>query len=152
MISSSNSNVTAEVRASTNKTLVLNVSHEGNGTLADPSFSGTMTFQLFNDLTPDVVARIEAFVTSGYYNNVIFHRIINGFVAQGGDPLGTGTGGPGTTFDDQFNVKLQHTVSGLLSMAKTSNDDTNGSQFFITDGSPRHLDFNHSIFGMITSG
>lgn len=148
---SDNPNIVAEMRATTNRYLVLDISHTSSGQPGDSDFSGQLVFQLFEDLTPEVTNRIITLVQQGFYDNLIFHRIINNFVIQGGDPLGDGTGGSGTQFDDEYHVDLQHTVSGLLSMAKSS-DDTNDSQFFITEGPQRNLDFNHSIFGMLVSG
>ena len=110
-----------------------------------------MTFELFEDRAPRTTARIIQLAQSGFYDDVIFHRVINDFVIQGGDPDGTGTGGSGTDFDDEFTPLLQHTSTGLLSMAKSS-DDTNDSQFFVTEGPQRRLDFNHSVFGRLTTG
>lgn len=113
---------------------------------------GTMVFQLFDGRVGRATNRIAALADSGFYNGLIFHRIINDFVIQGGDPTGTGAGGSSLgNFADKFHVDLQHNRSGLLSMAK-SNDDTNDSQFFITEGPQRHLDFNHSIFGVLVEG
>jgi cyclophilin family peptidyl-prolyl cis-trans isomerase len=113
---------------------------------------GVMVFELFDGRARRATNRIAALATSGFYNGVIFHRIINDFVLQGGDPTGTGTGGSTLgRFDDKFHVDLQHNRTGLLSMAK-SGDDTNDSQFFITEGPQRHLDFNHSIFGILVEG
>lgn len=120
---------------------------------------GDMTFELFENYVPDVTSHFIALASGNgpglsgpFYNGVTFHRVINNFVIQGGDPTGTGGGGsPLGDFDDQFNVDLQHNRTGLLSMAK-SLDDTNDSQFFITEGAARHLDFQHSIFGLLTSG
>ena len=113
---------------------------------------GVMVFELFDGRARRATNRIAALATSGFYNGVIFHRIINDFVLQGGDPTGTGTGGSTLgRFDDKFHVDLQHNRTGLLSMAK-SGDDTNNSQFFITEGPRRHLDFNHSIFGILVEG
>ena len=113
---------------------------------------GTMVFQLFDGRVGRVTSRIATLADSGFYNGVIFHRIINDFVIQGGDPTGTGAGGsPLGNFDDKFHVDLQHNRTGLLSMAKSA-DDTNNSQFFITEGAQRHLDFNHSIFGLLVEG
>jgi peptidyl-prolyl cis-trans isomerase A (cyclophilin A) len=86
-----------------------------------------------------------------YYNNLTFHRIIPGFMIQGGDPEGTGMGGPGFTFEDEFNPKLRHNKAGILSMANRG-PDTNGGQFFITLGAPKHLDDRHSVFGEIVQG
>ncbi|WP_425617498.1 Ig-like domain-containing protein [Anatilimnocola sp. NA78] len=94
---------------------------------------GTMTYQLFDNYAPRVTAQIKQLIANGFYNGLTFHRVINDFVIQGGDPTGTGTGGSTLgDFDDQFNVNLNHNRSGLLSMAKSS-DDTNDSQFFITE-------------------
>jgi cyclophilin family peptidyl-prolyl cis-trans isomerase len=113
---------------------------------------GEMVFQLFEQRAPRVTAQIIDLAQSGFYDGVLFHRVIPGFVIQGGDPTGTGTGGSHLgQFDDQFHVDLQHNRTGLLSMAK-SIDDSNDSQFFITEGPQRHLDFNHSIFGLMVEG
>ncbi len=119
---------------------------------------GDMVFQLFDDLVPGVTNAIASLANSNVYDNTIFHRIINDFVIQGGDPTGTGFGDPALPkFDDEFNALLQHVQTGLLSMAKAG-DDTNSSQFFITeenDSLPqqlRSLDFNHSVFGFMTEG
>jgi cyclophilin family peptidyl-prolyl cis-trans isomerase len=123
---------------------------------------GQMFFQLFESRVPGITENIIALVQSGVLDDGIFHRVINGFVAQGLDPTGTGFGHPGLLdFDDQYHADLQHTSSGLLSMAKAG-DDTNSSQVFITDlnidasalseTSLRRLDFNHSIFGRLTAG
>lgn len=113
---------------------------------------GTMVFQLFDGRVRRATNRIATLADSGFYNGLIFHRIINDFVIQGGDPTGTGSGGSQLgNFADKFHVDLQHNRSGLLSMAK-STDDTNDSQFFITEGPQRHLDFNHSIFGVLVEG
>ena len=132
-----------------NRSLKLTVDHTG-GTPAD-SFSGAMVFELFEDRAPHTAARIIELAQSGFYDGTIFHRVINNFVIQGGDPLGTGTGGSGTTFDDEFTPLLQHTSTGLLAMAK-SGDDTNDSQIYVTEGPQRRLDFNHAIFGRLTQG
>ncbi len=118
---------------------------------------GKMTFQLFDNFAPGVTDRIVQLVEAGFYdqtatNQIRFHRVVPNFVIQAGDPTGTGSGGSTLgDFDDQFHLNLQHTSSGLLSMAKSS-DDTNDSQFFVTDTSTRFLDFNHSIFGRLTDG
>ncbi len=118
---------------------------------------GSMVFRLFPDEAPRPVRRIEELVQTGFYNRtpnqqIIFHRVIDKFVIQAGDPTGTGSGGSTFgQFDDQFDVDLQHNRSGVLSYAKAG-DDTNDSQFFITDVPTRHLDFNHSVFGQLVEG
>ena len=113
---------------------------------------GQMVFQFLPGQASRPVDRVVTLTNQGFYNGLTFHRIINNFVIQGGDPSGNGTGGSSLgNFDDQFNVDLQHNRTGLLSFAKSS-DDTNNSQFFITEGAQRHLDFNHSIFGVLVEG
>ena len=118
--------------------------------------SGELTFQLFEEIYGDdgsrAVDRIRELTNDGFYDGIEFHRIVSNFVIQGGDPTATGSGGSDLgDFDDQFNTLLQHNREGLLSYAK-SLDDTNDSQFFITDTATRFLDFQHTIFGVLTSG
>lgn len=151
--SSSNANVSATI-VSGGRSIKMTVSGKDvNGV----DFSGELTFRLFEDASPITTARIISLIQSGFYNGLDFHRILNGFVAQGGDPDGDGTGGSGTKFQDEFNRNITFTSQGLLAMAN-SGDDTNDSQFFITDtdltldGMPRTLNFNHTIFGILTSG
>lgn len=115
---------------------------------------GDMVFELFEQRAPRATSQIIALAESGFYNGSIFHRVIDDFVLQGGDPNGNPIGTGGSTlgdFDDQFHVDLQHNSDGILSMAKSA-DDTNDSQFFITEGSQRHLDSNHSVFGRLVEG
>ena len=113
---------------------------------------GEMVFQLFEELAPNTTDRIIELAGDDFYENVIFHRVIDDFMIQAGDPTGTGSGGSDLgDFDDEFNELLMHTVPGMLSMAK-SNDDTGDSQFFVTEVATRWLDFNHSVFGFQTDG
>ena len=115
---------------------------------------GDMVFELFEDLAPRPAGRIISLANSNFFDNLLFHRVIDGFVIQGGDGEGAADGVGGSTlpdFDDQFNADLQHNRSGILSYAKTT-DDTNDSQFFITAAPTRSLDFNHSIFGQLVEG
>jgi len=127
---------------------------ETNG--GDTPLSGELTFQLFEDIFGSAdsraVDRIRELTNDGFYDGVEFHRIIDNFVIQGGDPTASGSGGSDLgDFDDQFSTLLQHNREGLLSYAK-SLEDTNDSQFFITDDATRSLDFQHTIFGVLTSG
>lgn len=116
---------------------------------------GTMVYQLFDNFVPRVTSRIKQLVNNGFYdhvgsNQITFHRVIDNFVLQAGDPTGTGSGGSTLgDFDDQFNVNLQHNRSGLLSMAKSS-DDTNDSQFFITE--ERNQSWEVTLSGSPTGG
>ncbi|MGC4032041.1 MAG: peptidylprolyl isomerase [Tepidisphaeraceae bacterium] len=114
-------------------------------------YSEPMVFQLFNDTAPETVRRITGLINAKYYDGLTFHRIINDFVIQGGDPSGDGTGGPAFSFDDEFDVNTTFTGTGQLAMAN-SGKDTNGSQFFITEGPQRLLDNNHTIFGQLVRG
>lgn len=125
----------------------------GNRSLRlDVAGFGTMLFELFEQRAPRPTARVIELVESGFYDGLLFHRVDDGFVLQGGDPNGDGTGGSSLgNFDDQFHPDLQHNRPGVLSFAKTT-DDTNNSQFFITEQTPRHLDFNHSVFGQLVEG
>lgn len=123
------------------------------GTFVKLSVSGygDLTFKLFDTLTPETVSKIKTLVQQGFYDGLTFHRVIKNFATQGGDPAGNGTGGPGFTFADEFNANAIFTGTGQLAMAN-SGKDTNGSQFFITSGSQRALDFNHTIFGQLVQG
>jgi cyclophilin family peptidyl-prolyl cis-trans isomerase len=139
--------------ASSNSELVSTFVTKGNRSMRiTVAGFGDMVFELFEKRAPRATRQITRLAESGFYNGVIFHRVLDNFVIQGGDPTGIGSGGSTLgTFDDQFHVDLQHNRTGFLSMAKTE-DDTNDSQFFITEGAARHLDFNHSIFGLLVEG
>ncbi len=112
---------------------------------------GTIRLQLHDDKAPRTVANFEKLVGDGFYNKLTFHRVIPDFMVQAGCPQGTGTGGPGYTFEDEFHSDLKHTGPGVLSMAN-SGPNTNGSQFFITHVPTPWLDGKHSVFGQVLSG
>jgi cyclophilin family peptidyl-prolyl cis-trans isomerase len=112
---------------------------------------GTMVIELFADKTPMTVNNFVFLSREGYYDGVIFHRVIDNFMVQGGDPTGTGRGGPGYKFGDEFNSSLKHDKQGILSMANAG-PGTNGSQFFITHGPTPHLNGKHTVFGQVVEG
>jgi peptidyl-prolyl cis-trans isomerase A (cyclophilin A) len=127
---------------------------------------GAFRIRLFEEDAPKTVANFVALaegtkefvdpttrqkVTRPYYDGLIFHRVIDGFMIQGGCPIGQGTGGPGYTFEDEFSPKLKHRCAGVLSMANAG-PNTNGSQFFITLAATPWLDNRHSVFGEVTEG
>ena len=109
---------------------------------------GTIKLNLFYDQVPLTVSNFVNLAKRGYYNNLKFHRVIDDFMVQTGCPLGTGTGGPGYDFEDEFHDSLKHDKPGILSMANAG-PGTNGSQFFITHVETPWLDNNHSIFGQV---
>ena len=116
---------------------------------------GEIAVQLFAAEAPVTVNNFVFLAREGYYDGVTFHRVIPGFMAQGGDPTGSGSGGPGYQFDDEFHPKLRHDAPGVLSMANAGSRGgrgTNGSQFFITFTPTPHLDDRHSVFGKVTDG
>lgn len=112
---------------------------------------GEILIELFAEKTPTTVNNFVFLAEQGYYDQTTFHRVIEGFMAQGGDPTGTGAGGPGYIFKDEFHPDLRFTEAGLLAMAN-SGPNTNGSQFFITYGPTLHLNGRHTIFGKVLSG
>lgn len=112
---------------------------------------GDIVLELFADKTPKTVNNFVFLAREGFYDNTIFHRVIADFMAQGGDPTGTGRGGPGYRFADEFHPSLKHNKAGILSMANAG-AGTNGSQFFITHLPTPWLDGKHSVFGQVTQG
>lgn len=131
---------------------------------------GDFVVRLFEDIAPNTVSSFVGLATGqgdwidpnsgkpgegGYYDGVILHRVIPGFVIQGGDRTGTGRGGPGYTFDDECSPEAKHTGKGILSMANAGvrgGRGTNGSQFFVTLGATPHLDGKHTVFGEVVEG
>lgn len=109
---------------------------------------GTLRIDLFGDQVPFTVANFVNLAQRGYFNGLKFHRVIPDFMVQGGCPLGTGTGGPGYKFEDEFDDTLRHDRPGILSMANAG-PNTNGSQFFITHVPTDWLDKKHSVFGAV---
>jgi peptidyl-prolyl cis-trans isomerase B (cyclophilin B) len=112
---------------------------------------GKIVLQLTADKTPITVANFVNLVKRGYYNGITFHRVIDDFMVQGGDPTGTGAGGPGYEFEDEFVSDLQHDGPGILSMANRG-PRTNGSQFFITHKETPWLNGKHTVFGKVVEG
>jgi cyclophilin family peptidyl-prolyl cis-trans isomerase len=112
---------------------------------------GDFSIKLFTDKTPKTVNNFVFLARQGFYNNTIFHRVIKDFMTQGGDPTGTGRGGAGYRFADEFHPTLRHDKPGVLSMAN-SGSNTNGSQFFITHVPTPWLDNKHSVFGQVEKG
>ena len=127
---------------------------------------GNFTARLFDADAPNTVANFTGLadgskewtdprsgrkVSQPYFNGTVFHRVIDGFMIQGGDPLGQGTGGPGFTFADEFHPKLRHSKAGMLSLANRG-PNTNGRQFFITLAATPWLDDKHSVFGEVVEG
>ena len=112
---------------------------------------GNIVLELEQEKTPLTTANFINLVTRGFYDGVVFHRVIEDFMIQGGDPDGTGMGGPGYQFKDEFHSSLRHDKAGVLSMANAG-PGTNGSQFFITHLETPWLDDRHSVFGHVTQG
>ncbi|MFT6087428.1 MAG: peptidylprolyl isomerase, partial [Glaciecola sp.] len=112
---------------------------------------GNIVIELKPDVAPMHVSSTIYLTTLGFYDNTIFHRIIPGFMAQGGDPTGTGRGNPGYKYAGEFSDDLKHTQGGLLSMAN-SGPNTDGSQFFLTFTATPWLDGKHTIFGQVVEG
>ena len=113
---------------------------------------GEFDIELFEDKTPITTKNFIDLAQEGFYDGVIFHRVIDGFMIQGGDPTGTGMGGPGYTIEDEFTPELTHESEGILSMANTGRPHTGGSQFFITLAATPWLDGHHTVFGKVIKG
>ena len=122
-----------------------------NPTVTFETNQGTFIAEMIEDVAPKTAGNFLKLAREGYYDGIIFHRVISGFMIQGGDPTGTGTGGPGYQIPDEFAVGLAHTQKGTFSMAN-SGPNTGGSQFFITLAATPWLDGKHAIFGRVTTG
>ena len=112
--------------------------------------NGEIMIELYPDSAPNTVANFKALAGKGYYDGLLFHRVIPGFMAQGGDPDGRGTGGPGYSVKAEFNERRH--VRGTLAMARSANPDSAGSQFYICFDAQPHLDRQYTIFGQVTEG
>jgi cyclophilin family peptidyl-prolyl cis-trans isomerase len=112
---------------------------------------GEFKIELFADKVPTTVNNFVFLAKENFYDGTIFHRVIDDFMVQGGDPTGTGRGGPGYRFADEFDASLKHDKRGVLSMANAG-PNTNGSQFFITHGPTPWLDGKHAVFGQLVEG
>ena len=112
---------------------------------------GVIRLELHEDRVPKTVANFEKLAGDGFYDGLLFHRVIPNFMIQTGCPQGTGSGGPDYQFEDEFDDSLRHDRAGILSMANAG-PNTNGSQFFITHGPTPHLDNMHSVFGVVLEG
>ena len=112
---------------------------------------GAIRIELHEDRTPKTVANFEKLAGDGFYDGLLFHRVIPNFMIQTGCTQLTGMGGPGYEFEDEFDNSLRHDQAGILSMANAG-PNTNGSQFFITHGPTPHLDGKHSVFGVVLEG
>lgn len=112
---------------------------------------GEFTVELFEAQAPNTTKNFIDLVEKGYYDGIVFHRVIEGFMLQGGCPSGTGTGGPGYNIDDEFHADLRHDTEGMLSMANAG-PNSGGSQFFVTLAPTAWLDGKHAIFGKVVEG
>ena len=112
---------------------------------------GDIKATIFASQVPVTAANFLNLASQNFYDSITFHRVISNFMIQGGDPTGTGRGGPGYRFEDEFTPNLKHDKAGIFSMANAG-PQTNGSQFFITHGPQPHLDNRHSVFGEVTQG
>ena len=111
---------------------------------------GTFSFELYSDDAPQTIASFIKLAKKGFYDGLIFHRVIDGFMIQGGDPTGTGSGGPGYTIKAEFN-KRKH-VAGTVAMARTADPDSAGSQFYMCLAPTPHLDGKYTVFGQVVDG
>ena len=129
----------------------MEIDSEKNYTATIHTDTGDISIKLHVDKAPKTVNNFVFLARQGFYDGIFFHRVIDNFMVQGGDPTGTGSGGPGYRFEDEFHPDLRHDKRGVLSMANAG-PGTNGSQFFITHGPTPHLDDKHTVFGEVIDG
>ncbi|MEX2465977.1 MAG: peptidylprolyl isomerase [Gemmatimonadota bacterium] len=122
-----------------------------NPTVTFETNHGTFKAEMYEDVAPKTAGNFLKLARDGFYDGIIFHRVIEGFMIQGGDPTGSGRGGPGYHIDDEFAPGLSHTETGIFSMANAG-PNTGGSQFFITLAATPWLDGKHAIFGKVVEG
>lgn len=136
----------------TNQTAGKEDSKKSDGNIVNMETTmGNIKIKLFTKEAPITTANFKKLINEGFYNGIIFHRVIDGFMIQGGDPTGTGTGGSKITIQDEFGKGLSHNKKGILSMANRG-PNTGSSQFFITLAPTPHLDGKHAIFGEVIGG
>jgi len=153
MVTACASNAKSQV-APDNKALQeseINASNSANSIAVFETSLGNFKVELFEDKAPGTSQNFISLVNKGFYNGLTFHRVIDGFMIQGGDPKGNGTGGPGYSIPDEFNKALRHNGEGVLSMANAG-PNTGGSQFFITLDATPWLDNKHAVFGKVIEG
>ncbi len=150
LVTSTNPAITATLRQS-HEYLKLHVTHASSGA-ADPAFSGDLVIELFPDAAPNTVAQIVSLANQGFYNSVIFHRIVKGFVVQAGLGTAADAGIATPNMNNEITEKLRYSGSGVVGMARTGADDSNNSQFFITAANTSFLDYQYTIFGQLVSG
>lgn len=136
--------------------MVLVIKASGETTMANTKVMfetsmGNIVIQLYDDKAPITTDNFKKLVKEGFYDGTIFHRVIDEFMIQGGDPTGSGMGGPGYTIDDEFHPDLKHSKAGILSMANAG-PNTGGSQFFLTVAPTPWLDGKHAVFGEVIEG
>ncbi len=127
-------------------------SDSGTLTVTIKTNRGDIVGELYGKRAPLTVANFVNLARRGYYNGLKFHRVIKNFMIQGGCPFGTGFGGPGYSFENEFHQELRHSGPGIFSMANTGRPKSNGSQFFTTHRATKHLDNKHSVFGKVIKG
>jgi len=113
---------------------------------------GVIEVGMYGHIAPTTVYSFVNLASRGYFDGITYHRVVPGFVIQGGDPTGTGSGGPGYQFGLEVDRKLKHDAAGVLSMARTNNPNSNGSQYFITLAPTPNLDMQYTVFGRVTKG